>query len=173
MGLCFYSEIIMANFEYVKGNLIDAYLNGQVQIIGHCTNCQNTFGSGIAKEIRERLPEVYTADTLHYYNLNKQNLLGTISRFKGVFNLYGQDLYGTQRRQLNYGAFASALTKMVYEIFKTHDLAKLNGYNPIIGFPYKVGSDRAGGDWEIVKELIEFAFKDYKWEVKFYHLGNL
>ena len=38
----------------------------------------------------------------------------------------------------------------------------------IIGFPFKMGSDRAKGDWDIVLEMIEFYFKDHN--VKIYKL---
>jgi len=37
-----------------------------------------------------------------------------------------------------------------------------------IGFPFKMGSDRAKGDWDIVLEMIEFYFKDHN--VKIYKL---
>ena len=36
--------------------------------------------------------------------------------------------------------------------------AKANGLT--VGIPYKMGCDRAGGDWEIVKELIATIFTE-------------
>lgn len=30
----------------------------------------------------------------------------------------------------------------------------------VVGFPFKMGSDRAGGDWNIVLEMIDFHFQD-------------
>jgi hypothetical protein len=37
-----------------------------------------------------------------------------------------------------------------------------------VGFPHKMGSDRAGGDWDIVLEMIKYYFKDH--QVKVYRL---
>jgi hypothetical protein len=59
---------------------------------------------------------------------------------------------------LNYAALATALKIMANDC----------GMYDVIGFPYKIGSDRAGGDWEIVLEMIEFYFKDHT--VKIYQL---
>lgn len=47
----------------IKGNLLDMAENGDFDVIVHGCNCQNTMGSGIAKQIRERYPEAYRADT--------------------------------------------------------------------------------------------------------------
>ena len=41
--------------HYVKGNLLDS----DCDYICHQVNCQGVMGSGIAKQIRERWPEVY------------------------------------------------------------------------------------------------------------------
>src|SRR5690606_37955884 len=75
-----------------------------------------------------------------------------------VVNLYAQRFYGEGQRHLNYGALAQGL----------HWLCRRFDKGLSIGFPYKMGSDRAGGDWEIVLEMIEFYFKDH--DVKIYRL---
>ena len=41
--------------HYVKGNLLDS----NCDYICHQVNCQGVMGSGIARQIRERWPEVY------------------------------------------------------------------------------------------------------------------
>ena len=34
-----------------------------------------------------------------------------------------------------------------------------------IAFPYKIGSDRGGADWEVLKEMIKSVFKDTNKEI--------
>ena len=152
--------------EIISGNLLDGFDRGEVNNIGHCCNMQNTFGSGIAKSIKERYPKAYEADTIWYKSGDKHIPLSmaalpyNIEREVSprIFNLYGQEFYGTEKRQLNYGRLAKSLIAMQ---------GWLNG-NSTVGFPYKMGSDRAGGDWEIVLEMIEFIFKYH--DVKIYKL---
>lgn len=55
--------------KHTKGNLIDLAERGKFDIIVHGCNCQNTMGSGIAKEIRERYPESYIIDTEYHKTL--------------------------------------------------------------------------------------------------------
>jgi O-acetyl-ADP-ribose deacetylase (regulator of RNase III) len=143
---------------FVEGNAIDALLNCEIDVLAHCANCQNTFGSGIAKEIRERLPKAYKADCdAVALDINRLGNCSLCSDGK-VVNLYGQDLFGRDRRQVNYGAFASALRRMKYFLLD----------DDVVGFPYRVASDRAGGDWEVIKELILWELKDHT--VRFYYL---
>jgi hypothetical protein len=78
-----------------------------------------------------------------------------------VFNLFAQFDYGITKRQLNYGAIGMCLDSMSRYVTEGEDT---------IGFPYKIGCDRAGGDWNIVLEMIKFYFKNY--DVKIYNLGG-
>jgi O-acetyl-ADP-ribose deacetylase (regulator of RNase III) len=133
-----------------KGDVITALEEGEIDLLLHVTNCQGVMGSGIAKSIKERVPSAFTS-----YK-NSPMRLGRLSDSKGVINMNAQDRYGVDKRHLHYGALASCL-RTVREDWK--DASKL--YR--IGVPYKMGSDRAGGDWEIVKEMIEFyLFPDFE-----------
>lgn len=150
--------------EIISGDLLDAFDRGDVNVIGHVVNCQGKMNSGIAKSIRERYPDVYN----HY--ISSDIYLGKMAiielppyneQGKFVANLYAQQFYGYDgKRYLNYGAIS-------------HSLSRLRGVcssDDKIGFPYKMGCDRAGGDWSIVLEMIEFYFKDH--EVKIYKLDK-
>lgn len=146
-----------------------------IQICGHQCNCQNIMGSGIAKTVRELHPVAYEADTRAARE--NTNILGNISigdlesddGLKYIVNLYGQNL-GTDYRKLydrktDYEALFTALQKMksFCEIVSTEDDV------PTVAFPYKMGSDRGGGSWEIVERLIEVAFDNYQGEVIIVH----
>jgi O-acetyl-ADP-ribose deacetylase (regulator of RNase III) len=143
----------------VEGDLLDAFDRGEVTDIGHCVNCQGCFGSGIARSIKERYPEcfeVYIDDV--GYKLGDSQCV-EIAENKFIFNLFGQEFYGRCKRQLNYGAMAAALNEM----------SDNTSVDDKVGFPYKMGCDRAGGDWEVVLEMIEYYFRSHK-DVKIYKL---
>lgn len=165
----------MKSLITIDGNLLR---NDRVEVAGHQANCQNTFGSGIARTIREMYPTAYEADTLAARD--GSNHLGNFSyadiplnhrkdgsRLHRIYNLYGQNLYGKGTRQTNYDALYTALEGMRYDIEQTY----LNTW-PSIGFPYKMGSDRGGGSWDVVSRLIEVAFDGYEGEVLIYRLDQ-
>lgn len=174
----------MKKLTYKEGNLL---LAKDIEVIGHQANCQNTFGSGIARSIREMYPNAYEADT----NAAQQQLnkLGKCSFArviddnsfdpKWVFNLYGQNLYGRGTRQTNYDALYSAMEEMrnIIEnnrefempLYDSETRYHLNSV-PNIGFPYQMGSFRGGGSWDIVSRLIEVAFDNYAGDVLIYRL---
>jgi O-acetyl-ADP-ribose deacetylase (regulator of RNase III) len=158
----------MKKLIYKDGNLLTAE---DVQVIGHQANCQNTFGAGIAKSIKECYPKAYHADTMAYKDGTA--VLGGFSfchldncRFKKIFNLYGQNLYGRGGRQTNYNALYDALEGMKnYLVENDEDLPV-----PDVGFPYLMGCGLGGGDWRIVERLIEVAFHNYGGSVIIYKL---
>ena len=164
----------MKKLIYKQGNLL---LANDVQVVGHQANCQNTFGSGIARTIREMYPDAYEADCAAAND--KKNTIGNFSvgyipfmdgvankhgnQIGLIYNLYGQNLYGRSTRQTNYDALYSALEGMANDLNYTLKV-------PTVGFPYQMGSFRGGGSWDIVSRLIEVAFDDYPSDVIIYRL---
>ena len=137
---------------FKDGCLLDAFDRGEVDVIMHCANLQNIFGSGVAKSIRERYPEAYEADTIHYNSKSKKPFSHTPWVFperKTIINLYGQEFYGTNKRQLNYGRLAEALVggSGVFHLMIRW------------GVPYNMACYRAGGDWSIVLEMVSHIFR--------------
>ncbi|MCS5737387.1 hypothetical protein N1032_27010, partial [Herbiconiux sp. CPCC 203386] len=92
-----------------------------------------------------------------------------------VFNLYGQyhfdnksEEYGTR-----YWALAKALEKMRVVLSTRRTLYWPSDKVLKIGFPL-IGCGLAGGYWDIVEELIKYAFRDTPWvEVYIYTLDYL
>lgn len=146
--------------NYVKGNLLDS----DCDYICHQVNCQGVMGSGIARQIRERWPEVYE----HYRNTwyietlrNKTyQLLGMVDiapirdTKQKVVNMFCQDRCGYDGvRYTSYDAFATALYNMSYRIDK----------GAVIGFPKNIGCGLGGGNWNVISALIEeFLGNDYE-----------
>ncbi len=139
--------------KIVQGDVLDALENGDVDTVLHVVNCQGVMGSGIALQIKKRFPEAY--EKYKQVELYQGLTLGGTSGNDDIVNLHAQDYYGRGKRHLNYGALAQCLSKV--KAIKT------------IGIPYLIGCDRAGGDWEVVKEMIDFILKDY--EVIYYKLN--
>ena len=162
----------MKKLIYKEGNLL---LAKDVEVIGHQANCQNTFGSGIARTIREMYPDAYKADC--GAAVSKVNTLGRFSigyiptdnnpsSISRIYNLYGQNLFGKGTRQTDYDALYSALEGMAHDLVENDmDLPV-----PSVGFPFQMGSFRGGGNWDIVSRLIEVAFDDYPSDVIVYRL---
>ena len=139
----------------VYGNLIDLALEGDFDIIIQGCNCFNTFGRGLAKEIKERLPKAYAADCKT--KKGDMNKLGNyssciINTDSGddfmVLNCYTQYIWDSSTKPLDYEALTLYLRKINHE-FKDH----------IIGVPL-IGAGLAGGDWDKIKIIIERELKD-------------
>ena len=123
----------------------------------HQTNCCGVMGSGIAKAIRSKYPDVYK----EYKQLceqnkdNKKTLLGTVqavpSKGKVILNCFGQENFGPGL-QTDYDALRSCF-KIINE------RAKEIGFTRV-GMP-KIGAGLGGGDWKIISAIIDEESKDF------------
>lgn len=151
--------------HYVKGNLLDS----DCTYICHQVNCQGVMGSGIAKQIRERWPEVYEKYRREYemhlrHGHNPETQLGNIDIVpigdtnQMVVNMYSQRTFGYDgHRYTSYDAFAHAL-----DLIKHYTLN-----DATIGFPKNIGCGLGGGNWTIISALIEEILGD-EYEVYIY-----
>lgn len=151
--------------NYVKGNLLDS----DCDYICHQVNCQGVMGSGIARQIRERWPEVYE----HYMEFyshweDPYNQLGEIdivdlnNSHQHVVNMYSQCSYGYDgQRYTSYDAFAYALEA----------IRQSTSYNDSIGFPKNIGCGLGGGNWKVISALIEEILGDCR-DVYIYELED-
>lgn len=141
---------------YTKGDLLKVYKNGDCDVLAHCANCQRVMGSGIAYQIKNELPDAYNAYLNH--DPDSQFLqLGTISYAEIdhglVVNLHAQHLYGYDgSRFVNY--------ESIYETLRQTRDIMLEKNMKILGVPYKMACDRAGGDWRIIEAMLEVVFEN-------------
>lgn len=138
--------------EKVHGDVRDAE-----GLILHCVNCQGVMGSGVAKDLRDRWPIVFSEYRKFYEGVRlKSHLLGEmqpvkVDEVRTVINIFGQQNYGKDKQlYLNYYALAVALKK-------TASWIQMFDLEPVINFPL-IGCGTAGGDWNVVSELIEKHF---------------
>lgn len=154
----------MFNSMIIDGDITE--LPNGINVIMHCCNTLNVMGSGVALALKDKWPEVYQADcdanavgcnVLGAYSV--ANIGEDIGSDKScellIYNLYGQASVGGYR-PLNYEALARSL-----EAAKI-DLDHRDIEDPIIGIPYKMAADRAGGCWTVVGAMVNHYFlKDY------------
>ena len=159
---------------YIHGDL----LNSECQYICHQVNCQGKMNSGVAKQIREKWPKVYQDYNKKCKNafqngLYSWQLLGNIQicalyddyyetvRHQHVVNLFAQEYYGYDgKRYTSYDAFWTCL----------NELKRLTPEDATFAFPYKIGSDRGGANWNVILKMIEEVFVDRK--VHIYYLNK-
>jgi O-acetyl-ADP-ribose deacetylase (regulator of RNase III) len=145
------------SIEHKTGNLLD--FGHGITMIAHCANCQNTFGSGIALQIKEEYPLAFEADT-EAAKAKKNNLgqfsVASLPNGKKIINIYAQNLFGMEKRQLDYEAFYIAFEELHRLLLE----AKEKGRIHVLGIPKNIGCFRAGGSWKIVMAMLEEIFLD-------------
>jgi O-acetyl-ADP-ribose deacetylase (regulator of RNase III) len=148
----------MGSYKEIKGNLLDLFDKEEFEYIAHSANCQRAMSAGIAKQIRDRYPTTYMADWQ-----DKREPLQKLGDFSydpwcNVFNLYSQLLPGNN---VDYVALRLSLRKM----------AKVISVGQRIGLP-QLSCGIAGGDWEIIKEIIQEELKQHDVTVVIYDKGT-
>ena len=134
--------------KFVKGDLLEA----KEDFICHQVNCMGVMGSGVAKQIGDKWPQVkymYQKRCSLFPLAKRGTLLGRILAIKinetqYVINVFGQYNYGRDRNRVytDYAALQKAFTTMRYP-------------NKTYAFPYRFGCGLANGDWTTVRSLIE------------------
>ena len=145
----------MGNFKEIEGDLIALAKKGKFMVITHGCNCFNTMGSGIAVPMKETfMVDKYELEGPKYKG--DYNKLGQID---GQFNVkYGLDVVNSYTQydykripgvvNLDYQALAMCLKKLNKFYAGKH-----------IGLPL-IGAGLAGGDWDVIKSLIQIYLID-------------
>jgi len=146
----------------IKGDLIALALQGHFDAIVHGCNCQVTMGAGIALQIANTFPAARYADEWYSRQMDRHNKLGTLiettinqytdensqttmTQQFDVVNAYTQFQPG---RNLDYDALQMCLHKINH---------KYKGKR--VGLP-QIGCGIAGGDWNIVMQMIDKTLVD-------------
>lgn len=160
-----YTRNIM--IQYRVGNPIKSVTEG---ILAHGCNAQGVMGSGFAKELRAKYPEVFD-DYVKHLNYHKKKQISPLGTC--VYTIpYGEPdlLLASGITQEYYGRDGSryvdydAMSKVFIDL---NDIAKRYLYHEV-HMP-KIGAGLGGGDWEIISDLIEARIQNvpvYVWELK-------
>lgn len=139
--------------EYIKGNILD--FKG-FNVFAHSISIKGYMGKGLALQIKEEYPKVYE-DVQESLKKN-ENVLGNfvvsvLYDGKRIVSLYTQEDVGTDKRMVDYQAFIVSLETLEKVLREKTDKYTL-------ALPYKLSCGLAGGDWRIVKAIIESIFVD-------------
>jgi len=130
-------------------------LNATEDILAHQVNCMGIMGSGIAKQIKDKYPDVFNQYRKFFVN-NKFTALGKCQIVKAeenkyIANLFGQYKYGRDKQYTDYDALEEALVSLKISA-KDH--------NKSVAIPFNIGCGLAGGSWKVVYKIIEEVFDD-------------
>ena len=145
----------------VKGNIFNFIEEGCILL--HQVNCQGVMGGGIAKTVKELFPEVFTRYKNYCSKTNKDclgDMLPVMSKYNKcnfyIGNCFGQKYYGRDKRYTDYEGLKRSLDLVT--IFLGIDDSPCSK----ILIPKYIGCGLAGGDWNIVSEIIDEVFKDHE-----------
>ena len=135
-------------------------------IICHQVNCKGNMGCGVAKTFKCVFPEAYKLymdacageDELLGKNLFHIEATGETCCMFAQLDWRGHNVCNT-----NYAAFRECCKGIKARIDLCGDKGRA------INMPYKIGCGLGGGDWLIIKDILEEEFKDYNlilWKIK-------
>lgn len=136
----------------IKHIKCDIFESG-ADIICHQVNCQGVMGSGVAKQVKERYPELYEFYHITCELLEPSELLGRVICIEvddglWIANLFAQENFGYDGKcYTDYKALHQCLEEIAD-----------NNKDKIIAIPYLMACHRGGGDWNIVYKMIEEIF---------------
>lgn len=116
------------------------------KIIVHGCNMQYTFGSGVARLVRDNYSEAYE-EYLKQPELQLGSISYAESRGKIIVNAITQQFYGRDgRRYVDYNAIRSCMQKVKELAFTTFSTSN-------VSIP-KIGAGLGGGDWEVISSIL-------------------
>ena len=147
----------MIEKEYT-GNLLKDFQEDKIKTIVHGCNCYGVMGAGIARQIAMMYPIALDVDRKINAKgemaepLGNPNRLGTyseveLSNGQKILNCYTQFEPG---RNFEYRALIEVLIQI-----------NQNFAGEVVGFP-RIGCGIGGGNWEVVKKLIQEHTPDVK-----------
>ena len=133
------------SIKFINGNILTFPERDEDTIICHQVNCKGVMGAGLAKQVRDKWPVVFS----EYKKICGHDKLGDFQMVQVapqlyVANLFGQLNFGRDKRQTNYAALTAAL----FGAMKEHPGATFR-------VPYGLGCGLAGGNWETVLNIIK------------------
>jgi O-acetyl-ADP-ribose deacetylase (regulator of RNase III) len=157
----------MKEITILEGDL----LNQKTDVIAHQVNCWGVMEAGVARQIKDKYPEVYEGYKDFCHDEPKRVEISRADCLLGkcmviipddgspaVANLFGQDRCDGYERMTNYNAVYDSLVclreTMEYRNWKS------------VSFPYGMSCGLEGGSWNIIYTMICDVFENSDIEVK-------
>lgn len=142
----------------IQGDLLDT----DCQVIAHGVNCQGVMGSGVARALYEKWPKIKGLYHSYFEEFNAgtdgENFLGEIDSIQDIrggkvlVNCFTQQYFGGDgRRYVDYEAMYQCMESL-YGLCLYYKVKE-------VAIP-KIGCGLAGGDWHIVKAILESVFPE-------------
>ena len=140
-------EMIIAE---IKDDVFADFSAGKFNAFVHGCNCFCTMGAGVALAVKRLYVEAYVADLKTVKgDVSKLGTYTSADFDAGkIINLYTQFNYAFGKINADYDAIAAGF-KLLNEDFKGQSLCTV-----------RIGAGLAGGDWEIIKRLINESTPD-------------
>lgn len=151
--------IILMKVSYINMKAITKdILNVKQGIIVQQVNCKGVMGEGLAKQIRQAYPQVYTSYMKACSMYTPRQLLGMVQFVRVADDLFICNFF----TQLDFG-FCVAKVFTDYTAFELalNKLALKIGHDTPIYIPYRIGCGLAGGNWKVIEELIDVTLCDH------------
>ena len=157
--------------KYVKGDILSPNTSDSIVLICHQVNCMGVMGAGLAKQVRTKYPWIYESYRKRCEEASlKSNLLGEV-QFCSILpntgyviaNVFGQETFGRDGKcYTDYDALRKAFA-YIAETLLPQDVVRI---------PYKMGCGLGGGDWDVVLDIIDEAFRDKEVAVEIWERDN-
>ena len=139
--------------SYVKGDLLGA----TQRVLVHGCNNHGVMGSGVARQIREKWPNVYEVYSLKHkvFGLELGDIIpvGTLDG-KIIVNAVTQDGFGRDgSRYVDYDAIETCFRK-INDRVDVWEVAE-------VAMP-RIGAGLGGGDWSIIEKIIVSTATNYR-----------
>ena len=143
------------------------------RVICHQVNCKGVMGKGLAKQIKDKYPEVYTDYLAYIQRMNQkgEKLLGEVHAsptkddLHAIAHIFAQDTYGYN------GVYTdlSALRQALYTLLMFNDMSmEADGQVIEYAIPYNIGAGLGGANPDDVHALLNEVFEDYPGVVEFW-----
>jgi O-acetyl-ADP-ribose deacetylase (regulator of RNase III) len=171
----------------VEGNLIGLALSGAYTEIAHGCNCFNAMGAGIAVQIAKTFPKAAEVDmetsrgdkdklgTMTYADIKPWGKGGHTLTVHNLYIQYGTGGYLKGTPDIDYIALRAAFELLNKDTKNLKEGSRRGkGYynelniQQLCGIP-KIGSERAGGDWDIISRIIDEVTPDVDIELVIYN----
>ena len=149
----------------MHGDIMSPNRSGHEVLVCHQVNCMGVMGAGLAKQLRDLFPLMYRSYKMICDGAkDKRSLLGITDtypvNYKGydytIVSIFGQERYGRAGCFTDYEALRKA-----FRTIRVMASPLPGRVSTRVCIPYRLGCGLAGGDWNIVKSIIQEELLDH------------
>ena len=149
-------------------------LKSGADVICHQVNCKGVMGTGLALQVKKQNPKLFQeyrlvcarhgGDNLGtaYILTVDQDLWEPLEKQHFIANCFGQNAYGRDKCYTDYTALKHSL-----DMVRKWAIAERKS---TVAIPYGIGCGAAGGDWNIVRAMIQEVFENSGLDVTIWKL---